>query len=134
MGNKIKRSHAFNAYDIIHGFNQGTFLMMSWNRLFYNILKTNFHRKSGCFFLDSELKTLLTLDWLMVSLSHKQFIVSSILPKMRVGMILCTENYPNLRFFGRIEDTIICFRDCLAFKNTVAGTIGHFCYFVTYGL
>ena len=31
-------------------------------------------------------------------------------------LTLCTENYPDVRFFGRIEDTIICFRDCLTFK------------------
>ena len=35
---------------------------------------------------------------------------------MNVGIILCTGNYPSIRFFGRIEDTIICFRDCLTFR------------------
>ena len=51
-----------------------------------------------------------------VSTSQKQFLLSLNIPKTNVGIILCTENYTNVRFFGRIDDTIICFWDCLTFK------------------
>ena len=57
--------------------------------------------------------------------SRKQFIVSSILPKNKQKItILSVFSLGNtqdgdfsLVFFGRFEDTIICFRDCLTFTS-----------------
>ena len=43
------------------------------------------------------------VPYLKVSKSQKQFMVSSISQKMNVGMILCTENYPNIRFWGELR-------------------------------
>ena len=47
--------------------------------------------------------------------------VSSILPKNKqdypVLSIFCTQDSEFFSFFGRIEETIICFRDCLTFST-----------------
>ena len=57
------------------------------------------------------------LSWLKVSKSQKQFMVSSILPKIKCwDNFMCWKLYQHW-YFGRIEDTIICFRDCLTFKK-----------------
>ena len=55
---------------------------------------------------------------LKVRQSRKQILVSSILPKKNVEIISCNEDYPNVRFFGRNEDTVNCFRDLLTFNIT----------------
>ena len=52
---------------------------------------------------------------LKVSKSRKQFIVSSILPKTKRWYNSMYWKLSQRLFFGRIEDTIICFRDCLTF-------------------
>ena len=54
---------------------------------------------------------------LKVSESRKQFLVSSILPRNT-----CWDNFQCIKlsqrsFFVRIEDTIICFRNCLTFSD-----------------
>ena len=49
------------------------------------------------------------LEKVKVSKSQKQIMASWILPKTNAGAILCTKNCPSVRFFGRIQDAIICF-------------------------
>ena len=60
------------------------------------------------------------LTLLKVSKSRKQFIVSSIFPKNEQNSLsfFFTQDSEFCSFFGRIEDTIIFFRDCLTFKTT----------------
>ena len=57
---------------------------------------------------------------LKVSKSRKQFMVASILPKKRTKLtilsIFSTEDSELCSFFGRIEETIMYFRDYLTFN------------------
>ena len=58
---------------------------------------------------------------LKVSKSRKQIIVSSILPKNNQNSLSWTCSLPRIvsfvRFFWRIEETIICFQDYLTFNR-----------------
>ena len=56
-------------------------------------------------------------EWVKVSKSRKQFMVSSIVPKNERWDNFMYWKLSQRSFFGRIEDTIICFRDCLTFKT-----------------
>ena len=61
---------------------------------------------------------------LKVRQSRKKIMVFSILPKKRTKLftILSTEDAQDSEFrsfFGRIEDTINCFRDLLTFKKEI---------------
>ena len=53
---------------------------------------------------------------LKVSKSQKQFMVSSILPKNEHWDNFMNWKLSQCSFFGRIEDTINCFRDLLTFN------------------
>ena len=54
-------------------------------------------------------------DWLKVRKSRKQIMVSSILPKNERWDNFHYIKLSQRSFFGRIEDTINCFRDLLTF-------------------
>ena len=58
---------------------------------------------------------------LKVRKSQKQSMVSSILPKKRTKLTILSKEDPQdsefHSFFGRIEDSINCFRDLLTFTN-----------------
>ena len=53
---------------------------------------------------------------LKVSKSRKPYMVSSILPKIDRGDDFMHWKLSPRSFFGRIEDIVICFRDCLTFR------------------
>ena len=54
---------------------------------------------------------LLKSKLLKVSKSRKQFVVSQFFQKTNIF----THDIEFLSFFGRIEETIVCFQDCLTF-------------------
>ena len=60
---------------------------------------------------------------LKVSKSRKQIVVPSILPKKRTKLAILsnfsTQDCEFRSFFGRIEDTIILFRDLLTFRSII---------------
>ena len=58
------------------------------------------------------------LEALKVSKSREQFMVSSILPKNERWDNFMYWKLSQCSFFGRIEDTIICFPDCLTFTKS----------------
>ena len=63
---------------------------------------------------------------LKVSKSRKQFMVSSILPKNEYRDNSMYWKLSQRSFFGRIEDTIICFRDCPTFSAQIIQSIRYY--------
>ena len=93
-----------------------TFLFMSIFRVYEFVKRSNdaWRPILGAFFSLS-----LSSKWyvLKVSKYRKQFMLSSILPKNERWDNFMYRKLSQRSFFGRIEDTIICFRDCLAFSK-----------------